>query len=60
MAIAGFVLAFLFWPLGLIFSGIAMSETKRTGKGGYGLALAGLILSLLALLIVIIAVAAAG
>jgi hypothetical protein len=35
-----------------------MSHTKRTGQSGYGLALAGLIISLLGLLIVIIAVAA--
>jgi hypothetical protein len=58
MAIAGFVLAFLFWPLGIVFSAIAMSQTKRTGQGGYGLAVAGLIISLIALLIVIIAIAA--
>ncbi len=45
MAIAGFVLTFFFWPLGIVFSFIGLSQTKRTGQGGHGLALAGAIIS---------------
>lgn len=46
-AIAGFVCAFLFSLLGVIFSAIALVQIKRTGQRGHGLAMAGLILSIL-------------
>lgn len=45
-AIAGFVCAFLCTILGLIFSGIALSQIGRTGQRGRGLAIAGIIISL--------------
>jgi hypothetical protein len=53
-AIASLVCAFLCWPLGLVFGFIARSQITRTGEGGSGLALAGLIISGLALIATII------
>jgi hypothetical protein len=47
MAITGFVCSLLCWPLGLIFSIIGMNQTgKDPSQGGRGLALAGLIISI--------------
>jgi hypothetical protein len=53
MAITGFVLSFFCGLLGLIFSAIAMSQIKKSNgalKGG-GLAIAGLVISIVAILI---------
>jgi hypothetical protein len=50
-AIASIVCAFLCTPLGLIFGFIARSQIKRTGEGGDGLALAGIIISAVFLVI---------
>lgn len=49
MAITGFVLSLLgcTWPLGLVFSIIGMSQTgKDPSQGGRGLAIAGLVISI--------------
>lgn len=46
MAIAGFVCAFLFPLLGLIFSIIGMKQCEERGEDGYGLAKAGKIISI--------------
>jgi hypothetical protein len=48
MAIAGFVLSFFCALLGLIFSAVAMGEINRSGGtvGGKGLAIAGLVISI--------------
>lgn len=55
MAIAGFVLAFLCWPLGIVFSGIGMSQTsKDPSQGGRGLAVAGLVISILSAVITMV------
>lgn len=53
MAIAGFVLSFFCGLLGLIFSCIGYSECKNSGGtvGGGGLALAGIIISLVSMLL---------
>jgi hypothetical protein len=51
MAILGLVFAFIFSPLGIVFSAIGLSQTKKRGEGGRGLAIAGLILSIVFLLI---------
>lgn len=55
--------AFLFAPLGVVFSAIGLSRTKRRGEKGRGLALAGLIVAVLAVvlevLVIVLAVAAA-
>ena len=46
VAIAGLILAFLFFPLGLVFSVIGLVVTGKDGKRGRGLAVAGLVISL--------------
>jgi hypothetical protein len=51
MAILGLVFAFIFSPLGIVFSAIGLSQTKKRGEGGRGLAIAGLVLSIVFLLI---------
>lgn len=45
-AIAGFVLSFFVAILGLIFSAIALKQIGDRGEGGKGLAIAGLVLSI--------------
>lgn len=42
MAIAGLVLAFLVWPVGLGLSIAALVRTRRSGRPGKGLAIAGI------------------
>lgn len=49
MAIAGLICAFFIPLLGLIFSIIGISQTKDNKKGGRGLAIAGLIISILSM-----------
>jgi peptidyl-prolyl cis-trans isomerase B (cyclophilin B) len=44
MAIAALVCSLFCAPLGIIFGHIARSQIKRSGEGGRGLALAGLII----------------
>lgn len=51
MAIASLVCAFFCSPLGIIFGFIARSQIKRTGQNGDGLALAGIILSIVLLVL---------
>jgi hypothetical protein len=46
MAILGLVFAFVFAPLGIVFAIIGRKQIARTGEGGRGLATAGLILSI--------------
>jgi hypothetical protein len=43
MAILALVFAFIVWPLGIVFGIMARNQIKRTGEGGDGLALAGII-----------------
>lgn len=59
MAILGLVFAFVFSPLGIVFSAIGLSQTKKRGEGGRGLAIAGLILSIVLLLIGLLVTVAA-
>jgi peptidyl-prolyl cis-trans isomerase B (cyclophilin B) len=47
MAIASMVFAFLFAPLGILFGHISLSQIKRSGEEGHGLAVAGLVISYL-------------
>ena len=60
LAIASLVCAFLFAPLGIVFGHISLSQIKKTGEEGRGLALAGLIISYLitalTILVVVLAV----
>ncbi|MDH6193642.1 peptidyl-prolyl cis-trans isomerase B (cyclophilin B) [Mycobacterium frederiksbergense] len=60
MAIASLVCAFLFAPLGVVFGHISLSQIKRSGEQGRGMAIAGLIigymLTALSVLLVVLAV----
>jgi peptidyl-prolyl cis-trans isomerase B (cyclophilin B) len=47
LAIVSLVCAFLFAPLGIIFGHISLSQIKKSGEEGRGLAVAGLIISYL-------------
>ena len=47
MAILGLVFAFVFSPLGIVFSAIGLKQIKQRRESGRGLALAGLILSII-------------
>ena len=63
LAILGFVFAFVLAPVGIVLSALGLKQTKQRNEGGRGLALAGLILSIVftvigLLAIVLIAVAA--
>jgi hypothetical protein len=50
LAIGALIGGILFWPAGLVLSLLAFSKIKKTGNGGRGLALAGLILSIVGFL----------
>ncbi len=56
MAIASLVCAFLFAPLGIIFGHISLSQIKKTGEEGRGLAVAGLVISYLITVLTILVV----
>src|SRR5690242_10489754 len=47
LAIVSLVCAFLFAPLGIIFGHISLSQIRKTGEEGRGLAIAGLVISYL-------------
>jgi peptidyl-prolyl cis-trans isomerase B (cyclophilin B) len=48
MAIASIICAFLFFPLGIVFGHVSLSQIRRTNEGGHGLAIAGLVISYVA------------
>jgi peptidyl-prolyl cis-trans isomerase B (cyclophilin B) len=56
LAIASLVCAFFCSPLGIIFGLVARSQIQRTGQRGAGLALAGVILSVIFLVVGILTV----
>jgi peptidyl-prolyl cis-trans isomerase B (cyclophilin B) len=58
MAIASLICAFLFAPLGIVFGHISLSQIKRTGEEGHGLAVAGLVISYLVTVGTVIVLAA--
>ena len=47
LAVASLVCAFLFAPLGIVFGHVSLSQIKRTGQEGRGMAVAGLVISYL-------------
>lgn len=55
-AIAGFVCAFFFSLLGLIFSIIGLNKSKNLGGSGRGLAIAGIVISIVGWIFSIIAI----
>jgi len=58
MAVASLICAFVFAPLGIVFGHISLSQIKRTGEEGRGLAVAGLVISYLVTVVTILAVIA--
>lgn len=54
LSIVGFILAFLVSVAGLVISLIALSQIKKTGERGHGLALAGVIISIVSIVLSII------
>ncbi len=56
LAIVGFILAFVINIAGLVVSIIALSQVKRTGERGRGLALAGIIISAISLVLSVVSV----
>jgi peptidyl-prolyl cis-trans isomerase B (cyclophilin B) len=56
LAIASLVCAFLFAPLGIVFGHVSLSQIRKTGEEGRGLAVAGLVISYLITLLTILVV----
>jgi peptidyl-prolyl cis-trans isomerase B (cyclophilin B) len=48
LAIASLICAFVFWPAAIILGHMALSQIKKTGQEGHGLALAGTIIGYVA------------
>jgi peptidyl-prolyl cis-trans isomerase B (cyclophilin B) len=55
-AIVSLVCAFLFAPLGIIFGHISLSQIRKTGEEGRGLAIAGLVISYLITVLAVVVV----
>ena len=53
MAIAAFVMVFVFFPIGIVLGHVARGQIKRTGEGGKGLATAALILGYLQVAVIV-------
>jgi hypothetical protein len=58
LAIAGLILAFLMAPIGLILSIVGLVQAGRRGQKGKGLAIAGVVVSLLSIVTATVAVVA--
>lgn len=56
LAIVGFVLAFTVWPAGLVVSIIAVRRSAGSPGTGRGLAIAGAVISALALVLTVVGV----
>jgi peptidyl-prolyl cis-trans isomerase B (cyclophilin B) len=58
MAIASLIAAFLFAPLGIVFGHISLSQLKRSGEEGRGLAVAGLVVGYVLTALTVVAIVA--
>jgi len=58
MAIASLVCAFLFAPLGIVFGHLSLSQIRRSGEDGRGLAIAGLVIGYVVTIATVVAVVA--
>jgi peptidyl-prolyl cis-trans isomerase B (cyclophilin B) len=58
MAIASLICAFLFAPLGIVFGHLSLSQIRRTGEQGRGLAVAGLVIGYMVTVMTIVALVA--
>ena len=56
MAIMSLVCALLFAPLGIVFGHISLSQIKRTGEEGRGLAIAGLVIGYMITTLTVVAI----
>lgn len=56
MAIASLICAFVFAPLGIVFGHVSLSQIKKSGEDGRGLAIAGLVISYLVTVLSIVVV----
>ncbi|WP_371726254.1 peptidylprolyl isomerase [Mycobacterium sp. DBP42] len=56
MAVASLVCAVLFAPLGILFGHISLSQLKRSGEQGHGIAIAGLIIGYVMTALTVVAV----
>lgn len=56
LAIASLICAFMFAPLGIVFGHMSLSQIKRTGEEGRGLAIAGLVISYVLTVLTVLAV----
>ncbi|NVN50069.1 peptidylprolyl isomerase [Mycolicibacterium hippocampi] len=56
LAIASLVCAFLFAPLGVLFGHMSLSQIKRSGEDGRGLAIAGLVIGYLVIVFTVVVV----
>jgi peptidyl-prolyl cis-trans isomerase B (cyclophilin B) len=56
LAIVSLVCAFLFAPMGIIFGHMSMSQIKKTGEEGRGLAIAGLVIGYMITILTIVVV----
>lgn len=57
-AIASLICAFAFFPLGIVFGHISLSQIKKSNEGGHGLAIAGLVISYVVAVLTVVAVVA--
>jgi hypothetical protein len=53
MAIAALILAFVFYPMGIVFGHLARRQISRTHEGGRGLATAALVIGYLQLAVLV-------
>lgn len=58
LAIASLICAFLFFPLGIVFGHVSLSQIKKSREGGHGLAVAGLVISYVMAVLTVVAVVA--
>jgi peptidyl-prolyl cis-trans isomerase B (cyclophilin B) len=58
LAIASLICAFLFFPLGIVFGHVSLSQIKKSREGGHGLAVAGLVISYVVAVLTVVAVVA--
>lgn len=56
LAVVSLVCAFLFAPLGIVFGHMSLSQIKRSGEEGRGLAIAGLVISYLVIAMTVVVV----
>lgn len=54
MSILALIFAFVFSPLGVVFGHIGLSQIKRTGEQGRGLAIAGLVIGYLGIAVIVL------